>query len=209
MVHAVSLQLASASGGKLVNDEQRLQQMTENTFWPDETLLAAKTGQSFYRAATVCRRGHVEDSFLDKRPVRRGNCPTCGARILDACLVCGRRVRGELDVPGVVSFGSGYRPPSFCDACGAAAPWATRNDRLYELENVLDRLEVDEVDELAVRELFDALRAHPEPQQERAVWKEINCRVPRLLFEAKLSLVRGVVPQAVRRELDLENPEAE
>jgi hypothetical protein len=47
----------------------------------------------------------------------------------------------------------------FCDGCGAAHPWATRKERLYELQNILDQEDIDEADRLWINEQMDRLRA--------------------------------------------------
>lgn len=105
---------------------------------------------TYRQGAAICRRGHVETYYLNpSRPARAiaENCPTCGARVLTACPHCDLRIRGDLHVPGVIGFSPDTRP-SFCDGCGSAFPWATREERIYELENLLDEEDMTTLGEL-------------------------------------------------------------
>lgn len=154
-----------------------------------------------YRPAAVCRRGHVEtsDTVLISPSTR---CPDCGAQVLTACTNCSKRIRGDYHVEGVVGVGN-YTPPDFCDFCGAPHPWATRQARLYELENILDEQNLDPADELSVREQLQALRQpdiSEEEQRER--WQSIKKLAPGLT-EAGTRIIETVVSAAIRSQLGL------
>ena len=45
-----------------------------------------------------------------------------------------------------------YNRPSFCDGCGIAYPWATREERIYELENLFDEAGIDEADRVVIHD---------------------------------------------------------
>lgn len=164
---------------------------------------------SFYLGAAVGRRGHVETAYLD--PTRREprgvpeRCPTCGARVLVACTECGLRIRGDYHVPGVIGVSSPNRP-SFCDGCGAAFPWATRQERIYELENLLDEEVVDEADRVAVLEQLQRLREdeHLSEKDERQAWETIKRRAGGALKSPSAQrLIEGIVSAAIRHQLGI------
>src|SRR5690606_31172769 len=116
----------------------------------------------------ICRRGHTATSYLkpgDTYPDDQ-RCVSCGAAVLISCVSCGLRIRGAYYVPGVFT---GHAPsrPSFCDGCGAAHPWATRAERIYELENLLDGEDLDEADRLYVHERLRELREAEELDERR------------------------------------------
>lgn len=89
---------------------------------------------SHYKAAAICRRGHVEARNIEDTVISE-RCPKCGAEILTSCPGCGARIRGYHWIPGV-AHGS-YTRPQFCDSCGRPFPWLDRPGRIYELENLL------------------------------------------------------------------------
>jgi hypothetical protein len=45
------------------------------------------------------------------------------------------------------------RPPGpRCDECGSASPWATREERIFELENLLDEEDIEEADRVVIQD---------------------------------------------------------
>jgi len=138
----------------------------------------------FYSAA-ICRRGHIVDSMLGSHP--RGyssppapnKCATCGAQVLTACPSCGSRLRGHLR--GVVHPDTTLY--DFCDSCGAALPWASRQARLWELENRLEESTcLSEADRLMLHEQMVALQ-QPDLSDEEQIerWSRIKRVAPGLL----------------------------
>ena len=97
-----------------------------------------------YEPAAVCRRGHVATSNMTDEGEPSPRCPTCGAMVLTECLACGYRIQGD----ELLSTLGWYNPPDFCDQCGRAHPWASRQARLYQLENLLDEQDLDPADRL-------------------------------------------------------------
>ena len=162
-------------------------------------------GRSGYQAATVCRRGHVQSRYQREIPRDLGRCPTCGADVLARCRHCGLRIRGDYYVPGVI----GFKPtdvPAFCDGCGAAHSWATREQRLYELQNILDQEDVDDVDRLWIDEQMDRLRAgggEISERQEKEIWLGVKQRAPGLFGAAGKAILNGVVSAGVKVALGL------
>jgi hypothetical protein len=105
-------------------------------------------------------------------------------------------------VPGVIG-GSDYRPPDFCDACAAPFPWASRQARLWEIENMLDEEQVSEADRLTLHEQLEALRM-PDiteaDQQER--WIRIKKLAPGLMSVAR-PIITTVVSATIQKQLGI------
>jgi predicted RNA-binding Zn-ribbon protein involved in translation (DUF1610 family) len=96
-----------------------------------------------YRPAAICRRGHPVAVCTTVYPVS-DRCPDCGAKVLTACEKCGGPIQGVYKAPGVMPIEHMYRPPAFCTSCGSPHPWASRDARIHELENILDEQGLDE-----------------------------------------------------------------
>jgi hypothetical protein len=160
-----------------------------------------------WQAATVCRRGHVQAFSLQEEPEPDdlGKCPRCGADVLSRCRNCGLRIRGRKYRPQVISA-RGFSPPPFCDGCGAAHSWATREQRLYELQNILDQEGIDEVDRLWIDEQMDRLRADDgsiTEKQEKDIWVGVKKRAPGLFGTAGKAVLSGVISAGVRAALGM------
>jgi hypothetical protein len=129
-------------------------------------------------------------------------CAKCGAAVLLGCTACGMRIRGGYFVPGVIGFSSKYKPPAFCDGCGAAHPWASRQERIYELENILDEQpEIDEADKIFLHERLAELRAMDgsDAKAEERLWKIISQRSHAFVQNpAVRRIAENLVTQAVR-----------
>lgn len=164
--------------------------------------------ESYYQGAAVCRRGHVQSRSLDPGGAALGrlanNCGECGARVLFACPACRYRIRGDHKIPDLPLIEK-YQLPGFCEQCGSAFPWATKVQRIYELENLLDEREIDEADRVVIQDHLARLRAEEiTPEQEAASWKAIKQRTGRLLSEGPIARVlEGVMTAAVRAQLGL------
>ncbi|WP_378099601.1 DUF2321 domain-containing protein [Cellulomonas sp. T2.31MG-18] len=178
-----------------------------DALWPDGDIAAMRNGGSYYEGAAICRRGHVETPYIDpsrERPVIAENCPECGARVLTSCPSCRLRIRGEMFVPGVIGFGD-FKRPSFCDGCGAAYPWATRAERIYELENLLDEEEIDEADRVVVQGDLARLRTQEmNASDEKHAWERVVERSGAALSSGPVQRVlEGLVSAAIRHQLGI------
>jgi hypothetical protein len=161
-----------------------------------------------YQAATVCRRGHPQQTTLTvpPDPESLGFCPDCGAEILARCLNCGIRIRGELHIPGQVWLEENFAPRKFCDSCGEPYPWATRQDRIYQLENILDQQDIDDTDKLLVREELERLRVEGptlEPDAQAAIWRRIKQRAPGLVTGAAWQIGQSLLTAYVQQKAGL------
>lgn len=156
---------------------------------------------SRFTDAIVCRRGHVYSSDAARaHPAER--CPECGAKLLESCDNCGTKIRGELEVPGVVSF-TEFEPNDFCHNCGTPFSWAGRQARIYQLQNLLDEEDLDEATRLAVAEELEALATTPQDQEEEARrWKRIQQMAPGLMQSGQ-KIIETVVTAAIKAQLGL------
>ncbi|HWX97212.1 MAG TPA: DUF2321 domain-containing protein [Solirubrobacteraceae bacterium] len=153
-----------------------------------------------YRPAAICRRGHVQTSDITLTEFGP-HCPNCGAEVLIQCPACQQRIRGRYYVPRVVGGGTDYRPPDFCDHCGAAFPWLSRQGRIFELQNRLDGEQLDPADELAVREQLEALVSPDlDEEEERQRWARVKKLAPRL-WESSQPVIETLVQAAIRASI--------
>ena len=169
--------------------------------------MSLRRGDDYYRGAAVCRRGHVQTQYIDPtdghKPIP-DNCPKCGARVLTGCPHCDLRIRGDHHFPGTFGIG-GYQRPSFCDGCGSALPWATREERIYELENILDEEDVDEADLIVIQAQLQRLQnSGLSEREEKQVWETIKRRAGQAITSGPvLRVLEGLVSASLRQQLGL------
>jgi hypothetical protein len=96
---------------------------------------------AYYEVGQVCLNGHPITGYYKSRPARHSKfCPDCGRETITACPDCEAPIRGEYEVPGVVSIGgSGFSPSSYCHHCGKPYPWT--NSRIEALTEAIDELD--------------------------------------------------------------------
>ncbi|MGN9809926.1 DUF2321 domain-containing protein [Micromonospora sp. BQ11] len=164
-----------------------------------------------YRAASVCRRGHAHSSNLSEPLADPGRCPECGADILTACRHCGLRIRGtsrsRVLRPGI-SLSPDYSPPSFCDGCGDPHPWASRQARIFQLENLLDEEDIDEAARLVVTEhlrQLQELTPDDDPEREQGLWKSVSRHAPGLFAGAGKQILTSVIDLTTRRAIGMDS----
>jgi hypothetical protein len=168
---------------------------------------------SYHLGSAICRRGHVETDYLRPSasgPVRRSgagvaqNCPKCGATVLTACLNCDLRIRGDYFVPGGIAVSTASRP-SFCDGCGSAFPWATREERIFELENLLDEEDIEEADRVVIQDQLRRLtNAELSDRDERQAWSVIGRRAGAALKNPSVvRVLEGLITAGLRNQLGI------
>jgi hypothetical protein len=157
------------------------------------------------RAALMCSRGHVVTYRATDEPPEDslGYCASCGAPVLGRCPSCRIRIRGLDFVPGHMNIT--YELPKFCDSCGEPFPWAGRQERFYQLQNILDQQDIDPTDRLLVQEDLRRLResADMELAQEVEIWKKIRARAPGMLADSALKIASSVMTAAIKAKLGL------
>jgi hypothetical protein len=122
------------------------------------------------------------------------------------CPHCGLRIRGERYFIGFGSAGDEYRHSSFCDSCGSAFPWATRVERIYELENLLDKEDIDEADRVVISDSLRRLREEEalSEKDQRVAWEPIrNAAGAALKSERVAAVVAGIATAAIRHSLGI------
>lgn len=138
-----------------------------------------------------CRRGH----FLGQDGIADEFCVECGATAVRGCPNCGAPT-------GVLDEEAG-KPAGFCRACGGAFPWVTRQGRIYQLENLLARENLDEATELAAREQLEAL-ADPDlsAEEQRERWRRVKKLAPGL-WQSGRTIIEGLASAAIRGQIGL------
>ena len=154
----------------------------------------------YYLSAAVCSRGHTASSNvptenmpapspfsqeLQAVPAERF-CTVCGTQILTACSNCNKRIRGIVTGPGIMAVPAAYKPPDFCDHCGVPHPWATRQARLWRIENLLETNGLSGTEQLILREKFEEL-ANSDLTEDQQVekWKVVRRIVPDVLVTVR------------------------
>ena len=171
--------------------------------FPEQDVRKSQLVEPYYEAAAVCRRGHIKTQYIKpfESHANDEKCTKCGATVLIGCVNCGLRIRGAY-------FASlNDEPiPSFCDGCGAAHPWATREQRIYELENILDQEDIDEADRVFIHDRLRELREAEDldGKRERQVWAQIRDRSGRFLTSQPVQkITETVVSAAIRTQLGI------
>lgn len=178
----------------------------DDAFWPShEPDHGDPNVTGWHYAALVCRRGHVIDHDATERRADVGYCSTCGAEVLSACPDCGLRLRGKTHYRMRVV--EPFRPRAFCDGCGRALPWASRQQRTWELQNLLDQQGVDEADRVWIGEQLQRLQSESaslSEKQERDIWAGIKRRAPELFTGTGSAIIGGLVTAAIKPFLGLQ-----
>jgi hypothetical protein len=179
----------------------------ENPRWlAHDVPLSMSPGGTFYRGAAICRRKHVESSTIlpGRDPVGIPEmCPTCGADVLVSCPYCRLRIRGQIDSHALIVD---YDPPSFCDGCGSAYPWASRKERIYELENFLDEEDIDDADRVVISDNLRRLREEEalNENEQQAAWERIKRAAGGAMKSDRVAaVIEGLVSAAIRHQLGI------
>jgi hypothetical protein len=170
--------------------------------FPEQDVRKSQLVESYYEAAAVCRRGHVKTERLKPSDYHADDekCTKCGATVLVGCANCGLRIRGAY-----FADLADYALPSFCDGCGVAHPWATREQRIYELENILDEEDIDEANRVFIHDRLRELREAEDldVKREQQLWAQIKDRSGRFLNSPSVqSIIGTVVAAGIRQQLN-------
>jgi hypothetical protein len=97
-----------------------------------------------------------------------------------------------------------YTPGQFCHQCGSPYPWANRQARLYELENILQEDDtLTDADRLTLREQIEALMNPDLDETEEAErWKRLKKVAPTLL-DAGRAIVVSVASAYAQKQLGI------
>jgi len=124
--------------------------------------------------------------------------------VLAACPACGWRIRGRPNRSGRLANAPSERP-SFCDGCGTALPWASREERIFELENLLDEEDIGEADRVIISGHLQRLRdATLSEKEERVAWEGVKSRAGKAITSGPVQRVlEGLVSAAIRNQLGI------
>lgn len=154
--------------------------------------------------AAVCKRGHtITDSldFLEMSNVPRF-CADCGAPVVTQCESCSSPLLGGYRG----SLSPELRPPDpFCYQCGAPHRWASREQRVGHLENLLEFEDLDEATQLAVIEQL-AVLTKPVDEVEDAVQVTAADRIRKMapsFWNSAVPVLQSVLSEAAKRTLGL------
>ncbi len=155
-----------------------------------------------YTRAAICRRGHWISFDISRRSA--DFCPKCGAAVITACDSCGTGLLGvEINPDVLIIGGEAPDPPRFCEKCAAPFPWLDREGRIHELQNRLEREELDPATTLTVREQLDAL-LDPEltEQEQQQRWERVRRLAPGLWSRSQ-NILESVVSATIKQQLGL------
>src|SRR5258706_4156918 len=101
-----------------------------------------------YDTAEICLNGHVTTSMAASYPqFRKQFCEECGEKTIMNCPNCNAPIKGDYHMSGVIGV-SDYNVPKFCDNCGQAYPWTTKQSSaakaLIEISDDLTLVEKDD-----------------------------------------------------------------
>ena len=133
------------------------------------------------------------------------HCGRCGAAVVRACGSC------EAPLLGGERFAQGglksamKEPDPFCWDCGEPYPWATREQRLGQLYNLIDEEDLDEAERLVVVEqiavLSEPVDEVSDEQQIRA-GERLRGLAPKV-WEAALPILQSLLTAKAKEKLGL------
>lgn len=92
----------------------------------------------------------------------------------------------------------------FCDGCGEPFPWATRQQLIYHLENLLDEENPEEATRLLVIQDLERLRPSDLGDKEQLeIWLRIKNRAPGLLAGAAGKISQALLTAYLKEKLRL------
>lgn len=145
--------------------------------WPQKDLDASRRREGYHKAALICKRGHVLNSGLSPEKlneIQPSKCSSCGARVLSKCPKCSFRLKGTYFSPAVIDFQI-FEPNNFCDNCGSAMPWATRQERIWEIQNLLEEENLSAEESLRLNEYLEQLvNVDLEKSDEVKLWLKVK-----------------------------------
>ena len=155
-----------------------------------------------YRIAQICLNGHCITDSVDMCPqLSQKFCQKCGAATITACPSCQASIRGDYDIPGVITIGYKYKVPSYCYSCGKPYPWTQAaidaTKALIEEEQDLTKLQQSQLVEI----LPDIITETPKTKLAAARFKKALLAVGKFTAEGLRQFVIYFGCELVKREL--------
>lgn len=166
----------------------------EERYFPDNRYIGA-----------ACKRGHWWSKVLHAAddPTVPSFCPKCGAPVVTSCEKCGAWLLGGHQ--GVVAPSN---PDPFCFGCGSPQPWASREQRIGQLYNLIDF--EDGLDDAARLEVVEAIAVLSKPEDDGEVTEADRVRagekIKRLApaaWKTAVPVLQTVVGSAIKQKLGL------
>ena len=155
-----------------------------------------------YRIAEVCPNGHVSTKAADRNPALREKfCSSCGEATTTECAHCNASIRGDYDVPGVISLGSTYEPPAFCYNCGKPFAWTERKIAgAVELVEIGGDLTAEEVEQFR-SDLTELTKDTPKTQVASLRFKKVMAKVGSSVASGVRDIVVDVVSETAKKAI--------
>ncbi|HQU45786.1 MAG TPA: DUF2321 domain-containing protein [Pirellulales bacterium] len=157
-----------------------------------------------YELGMACLNGHAVNSAADTNPVQNAKCcAKCGEETITACEQCGANIRGNYDVPGVISIGFGWTPPAYCHDCGGPYPWTLRSkDAISAAIDAIDDLYPDEREQLR-KSIPDILTETPMSQVAALRFKKAIARIGAVGGKVMTDVLAKVAAEVVKESLGI------
>jgi hypothetical protein len=132
-------------------------------------------------------------------------CIECGAEVLTGCKKCGVRIPGETTGGDIFFSAPPNWLPYFCESCGSMYPWATKRQRIFELENRLRLEGVEEADYATITEQLEKLLdENLSPEGERKIWEKIKIKAGAFFFSENVKdIATSLMTKVLRDQLGI------
>lgn len=158
-------------------------------------------------ASAICERGDQitrsmgwrQSSYIPEK------CIECGAEVLTGCKKCGVRIPGEITGGDIFFSAPPNWLPYFCESCGSMYPWATKRERIYELENRLRNEAIDEVDYKAISDqLQKLLNDDLSSEEEKKIWERVKSKAGVFFFSENVKdIATSLMTKVLRDQLGI------
>jgi hypothetical protein len=155
-----------------------------------------------YRTAEVCPNGHVSTDAANVHPeLREKYCSKCGEATITQCPECSANIRGDYYVEGIIGFGEGYEPPSFCFNCGSPFPWTNRKiEAAIELVQAGGKLSDEELSQFR-NDLGDLVKDSPRVQVASLRFKQTMSKVGASVASSVRDIVVDLLSEAAKKAI--------
>lgn len=178
----------------------------QETIWPSTEIDPRDKRQHHFQGSAICVRGHQFSTRLEPKEPEfiPDKCTTCGKEILVKCPNCNNRIRGHKAGNGLFEFND-IPNPGFCDVCAYLFPWASRADKIYELENRLDAEDIDEDNRKIINtELEKLINPNLSEEDQHRIWARVSEKAGQALRNpAVTQLIENIASKVIVARMGL------